>query len=137
MTPVFKASLAYFALTFAAGFILGPIRVLVVVPRFGETVGVALETPFMLLAIIVAARWVVRRWAVPAAWPDRLAVGGLALLLQQASDIAVGIALRNMTLAQHLAHFATPAGVILIGLLLALFLAPAFSPPKAGAARAG
>ena len=33
--PVFKAALAYFALLFALGWVLGPIRELLVIPRFG------------------------------------------------------------------------------------------------------
>jgi len=33
---ILKAALAYFALVFGAGFMLGPIRILWVAPRLGE-----------------------------------------------------------------------------------------------------
>ena len=54
------AMLFYFGLVFGTGFLLGPIRVLWLEPRFGPIIATACEAPFMLLAILVAARWVPR-----------------------------------------------------------------------------
>ena len=48
------AMLFYFGLVFGVGFLLGPIRVLWLEPRFGPIVATACEAPFMLLAILVA-----------------------------------------------------------------------------------
>jgi hypothetical protein len=59
------AGLTYFALVFGVGFILGPIRILLIVPRLGERVAELLEAPVMLLVIIFAALWVVRRFRLP------------------------------------------------------------------------
>src|SRR3984893_18732776 len=54
------AMLFYFGLVFGVGFLLGPIRALWLEPRFGPIIATACEAPFMLLAILVAARWVPR-----------------------------------------------------------------------------
>jgi hypothetical protein len=60
-----KAAVIYFLFVFAVGWVLGPIRELWVVPRFGRTTGVLLEAPIMLIAMIISARWVIRRFDVP------------------------------------------------------------------------
>ncbi|MEJ2008058.1 MAG: hypothetical protein P8Z30_07880 [Acidobacteriota bacterium] len=71
-----KAGALYFALVFGAGFVLGIVRVLWVVPRVGTRTAELMETPFMLLAIIAAAWWVVRRFSLPATPMVRLSAGG-------------------------------------------------------------
>lgn len=42
---ILKAGALYFALAFGAGFVLGTIRVLWAVPRFGERTAELMETP--------------------------------------------------------------------------------------------
>jgi len=51
----------YFALVFAAGRVFGPVRELLVASRVGRTAGVLAEASLMLLVIVVAAPWTVRR----------------------------------------------------------------------------
>ena len=46
-TRTIKAGIAYFALVFGAGFVLGMIRVPFLVPRLGERVAELVEMPFM------------------------------------------------------------------------------------------
>ena len=53
----------YAAAVFAAGFLLGTLRVLWLVPRFGPTAAVALELPLILAVSWIACRHVAR--AVP------------------------------------------------------------------------
>jgi hypothetical protein len=57
-----RAALLYFALVMGTGFAFGCVRVLLLVPRIGERYAELVEMPFMLLAIVVAARYVVRRF---------------------------------------------------------------------------
>src|SRR6202022_865562 len=78
---VVKAGVFYFALVFGAGFVLGPIRILWVVPRLGTRVAELLEAPIIFVITIVAARWAVRRLAVPYTASSRLSMGGIALSL--------------------------------------------------------
>ena len=78
---VLKAGSLYFALVFAAGFVLGTIRTLWVVPRVGVRKSELMETPIMLVVTIVVARWVVIRLAVPPTPSVRLGMGCIALIL--------------------------------------------------------
>ena len=80
-TRTARAALAYFALVFGAGFILGSIRVPFLVPRLGERVAELIEMPFMFVIIVFAARFIVKRFALPIAAPLRLSVGIVALAL--------------------------------------------------------
>jgi hypothetical protein len=68
--PILKAGALYFALVFGAGFVLGTIRSLWIVPRLGTRMSELTETPIMLVIIILAARWIVRRPAVPSTPPQ-------------------------------------------------------------------
>jgi hypothetical protein len=59
-----KASLIYFLMVFSAGFILGTIRVLCTAPAFGERAAELLESPVMLVMILVSARYNVFQFSV-------------------------------------------------------------------------
>ena len=64
---ILRTALIYFALVFGAGFVLGPLRVLFVVPRIGPRAAELAEIPLMLVVIWFAARWIARRGAPPPA----------------------------------------------------------------------
>src|SRR6266516_4152174 len=67
---ILKGGVLYFALVFGAGFMLGTIRTLWVVPRFGTRIAELMEMPIMLIVTIVAARWIALHLAVPSRrWP--------------------------------------------------------------------
>jgi len=74
-----------------------------VVPRLGERTAELIEAPLMLAVTIVAARWVVRRLAVPAVVPQRLGMGltGLGLLL--VAELVVVLLVRGLTVGQYIA----------------------------------
>ena len=72
---------SYISLAFGAGFVLGTIRTLWVVPRVGSRTAELLEMPIMLVVTIVAARWTVLRLSVPMMWSARLGMGCIALVL--------------------------------------------------------
>lgn len=94
-----KPGIIYFLLVFGAGFVLGTIRELVVVPYVGHRIAELMEMPLMLLAMVLAALWVTRRFPEPRNNAGRLAIGGIALGLMLAGEMAVGIGLRGMTAA--------------------------------------
>lgn len=98
---VLKAGATYFALVFGAGFILGPIRILRIVPRFGVRIAELMEAPLMLIVIILAAKWAVRKFQVAAVVSERLAVGLLALSLMVALEFTLVLKLRGLTLAEY------------------------------------
>lgn len=101
---VLRAGLAYFAIAFAAGMTLGPLRLFFLVPRLGTRAAELLELPVMLGVCGLAARWCARRWAVPAAAGPRLAMGGLAVALLLAFEFTLVLRLRGLTLAGYLAE---------------------------------
>lgn len=94
---VVKPALLYFFAIFGLGFVLGPIRVLLLEPHMGERAAVLAELPVMLALIIVAARWINRRFLSSTAPWQRLSVGGIALLVMLAAEFAVGMGLRRLS----------------------------------------
>jgi hypothetical protein len=95
-TRMRKAAATYFAMVFGTGFILGPIRLLWLVPRVGVRAAELMEIPIMMVAIVLAARFVVRRY--PAA--PRVPTGLIALGLLLAAEIGLGVALSGRSVAQ-------------------------------------
>ena len=100
---ILKAGLLYFALVFGAGFVLGPIRILWVVPRFGTRIGELMEAPIMFVITIAAARWVVRRLAVPSIPSRRLGMGCVALSLLLIGEFTLVLWLRGLSVREYLA----------------------------------
>ena len=90
-------ALAYFLIVFGAGFLLGTIRVLFLLPVLGERAAELLEMPFMLIVTVLAARWIDRRFLTGVDDRGRIRVGVLATGLVLIADFVVGIALRGMT----------------------------------------
>lgn len=118
------AAVIYFAMVFLVGLVLGPARVLWLEPWLGNALAVLVEAPFLVAAMWFAARAAPAWTRVEGAWPSFLAVGLLALVLQQVADLAVGFGLRGMTLQHQMAYFATPAGMIYAASLIIFTLMP-------------
>jgi hypothetical protein len=124
MTRTIKAGALYFALVFGAGFVLGPVRVLWVAPAVGSRMAELIEAPIMLAVIVAAARWIVRRLAVPPAAGSRLGMGGLALALILASEFALVLPLRGLTIAEYLTTRDPVSATVYYLLLGVVVLAP-------------
>jgi hypothetical protein len=119
-----KAGTLYFALVFGAGFVLGIPRVLWIAPNLGARAAELAESPVMLVVIIFAARWVVRRFSLPPTIPDRLGPGIIALVLLLAAEFTVVLKIRHLTLAQYIAGRDPVAGTVYILMLLLFALMP-------------
>ena len=114
--------LVYFALVFGVGFLLGTVRVLALEPRLGERAEL-IEAPLMLVAIIVSARFVVRRFpAVQRA--SYLASGGIALFLLVVVELFVVLTLRGMSISQYFAERDPVAGSVYVVMLIIFALTP-------------
>ena len=86
-TSVLRAGAAYFAWVFGVGFLLGCIRVPLVVPRLGERMAELLEAPVMLVVIFLASRHVVHRFGVSAR--ASIPVGLLALVFLVIAELVL------------------------------------------------
>jgi len=116
-----RAGLVYFALVFAAGFVLGAIRVPLLEPRFGERAAQLIEMPIMLAVVYLAAGRVVRRGVAGERW---LAVGGVALGLLVAAELLLVVALSEEGLAADLAGRDPVAGAAYLVSLVLFALMP-------------
>lgn len=122
---ILAAAALYFMTLFGAGFLLGSIRVLWLEPRLGPVTAVLCEAPFILAAIVIAARWMPRLARLKPRFGSMLLVGLGALILLLACDFAVGKFLRGLDAQQQIARFATTEGLIYAALLVVFALMPA------------
>jgi hypothetical protein len=119
-----KAGLCYFTLTFGAGFLLGPLRIFLMVPRVGARAAELVELPVMILVTWLAARWTIRRLHVPLSTGPRLVMGVLAFALLLAAEFSLVLPLRGLTLQQYFATRDPVSGVAYYASLVLLALMP-------------
>jgi hypothetical protein len=112
----------YFALVFAAGFAFGIVRVLLVVPQVGVMWAELMEAPLMLVVIVLAARWTVRRFHVAPTSRARIGMGLVALGLLLCAELTLVLGLRGLSIAEYVASREPVSGTVYI-LLLVLFAA--------------
>ena len=91
MPSAIKAGILYFAIVFAAGFLLGTLRLFILLPLTGEFAAVALELPVMLIISWLACRRLVARFSVPAMVSQRLAMGVLAFCLLMLAEVGLSV----------------------------------------------
>ena len=134
---ILRAAILYFLAVFAAGCVLGPIRVLVLAPRIGAFRAVLCEAPFLIAAMVLAARWVGR--CIPLATvSQRAAMGAAALALTLSAEIAGAIWLRDLTVTGAFAELGAPEGVLSLGLFALFAVLPALNaPPRPTASARG
>lgn len=118
------AGLAYFAAVFVIAFGLGMVRVFLLEPALPRFAAVLIEAPFLLAAILWAARALPPRFGPQKDPAGLLLMGVLGLTLQQLADATLGLTLRGVTLREQYAQFARPEGWLFAGLLVAFLLAP-------------
>ena len=121
-----KSGSLYFALVFAAGFALGPIRIFWVAPRVGARTAELLEAPVMLVVSVFVARWIVRRLGVPRKPASRLGMGAIALGLMLLAEFTLVLWLRSVSIHQYLAERDPFAGTVYYATLGVFAVMPLF-----------
>jgi len=116
-TRTMRAGITYFALVFAAGFVLGSIRVPFLEPRLGERLAELIELPFMFVAILVSARFVIRRFSLPANVRACAVAGFLALGLMVAAEVLLAVVIQDQTLGEYVANRDPVSGSIYLAML--------------------
>ena len=123
-----KAGVLYFAVVFGAGFVLGPIRIMWVVPRFGTRTAEILEAPIMLLVTIVAAAWIVQKLPLAPTPSKRLGMDGIGFALMIIAELSLVLWLRGLSVQEYFAtrdpvsgtvYYATLAAFVVMPLLVA------------------
>jgi len=123
---IVKAAGLYFALVFGAGFVLGAIRVLWLVPAVGTRMAELFEMPVMLAVSILWARWVTQYVQVPPTASSRIGMGGIALAMVLALDFTVILWIRGLSFRQYVEAFDPVAGTAYFVMLGLFALMPWF-----------
>jgi hypothetical protein len=121
------AGVAYFAMVFGAGFVLGPIRILWLAPRVGARIAELIEMPVMLAVIVLAARFLVRRMNVAPAVSSRIGMGLVGLVLLLTAEFTLVLRLRGMSIADYFAARDPVSGTVYTLSLAVLALMPLFA----------
>ena len=124
MTAMIRASFLYFALVMGAGFLLGSVRVLFVVPHLGERWAELAEMPIMAMVIFVAAGYILRRYPEVQTRGRALVVGFTALALSVSAELVLAVVLQSQSLAEYLASRDKISGSVYLVMLVAFALMP-------------
>ena len=120
---ILKATLTYFVIVFVAGFLLGVVRVLLVVPKLGVRSAELIEMPLMLLITIASAKFIVRWFAIQSI-RDRLTTGFFALFLMIAAEFVLVLRVRGLTLPQYFEERDPVSGTLYYVVLILFGLMP-------------
>jgi hypothetical protein len=116
---IWRAALLYGLFAFGLGFLLGTLRVLLIVPALGEAAAVMLELPVMLAACWWCAGWIVRRYR-PLDRGAALAIGLIGFAVLMVGELAVGVSMFGLTPAGWISGFTKPTAQLgLVAQLLA------------------
>ncbi len=107
----------YFGVVFGVGFLLGAVRVPLLVPRLGERWAELLEMPLMLVAIHWAAGLVLRRHRGGGRGPALLRIGALALLLLLLAELLLAMLLSGLSPAAYVASRDPVSGAVYLAML--------------------
>jgi len=121
---VLKAAVVYFVIVFGAGFVLGTVRTLFVLPLVGSRTAELLEMPLMLTVIVLGARWINRHLTAAATSSTQISVGLFALALVLLAEIAVGVGLRGQSPVESLLNRDPVSGTIYYVMLGVFTLMP-------------
>jgi len=112
MVVAAQAGTVYALIVFGVGFVLGTVRVLLIVPRLGETTAVILETPLMLAASWYVCRWCVERLDVPRTITSRSIMGVVAFGVLMLAELALALLAFGRPFAEQFGVYVTGAGAI-------------------------
>lgn len=108
---ILRAAIAYWAVVFALGFVLGTVRVLWLAPLVGLMPATALELPVMLGASWLASGWLVRRFAITTGGAA-LATGLAAFGLLMAAECILATTMIGQSPAEWLAGLRQPHALL-------------------------
>lgn len=123
MPGFLKGALLYFAVVFGAGFLLGTVRVLIVVPSLGTRAAELIELPIMLMVTIVSAKCLVHRLSIKSGL-HRLTMGSVALVLLLLAEFTFVLWVRGLTIKTYFATQDPVSGTVYLITLVLFALMP-------------
>lgn len=120
----------YTLAAFGLGFLLGPVRELVLAPLMGRLWALLMKLPLMLLFCWWVAPRIIHRCAVPPG-AARLRMGFAALTILLTLEFVTGMVLRGRDVQAWLADFTTSPGLATLLAYLVFALLPRWSRPTA------
>jgi len=117
-----KAGVIYFAIVFGVGFVLGTIRVFLVVPRIGERAAELIEEPIMFVTVFLAARWLLRKFSLESI-AEQLGAGWMGLGLLLAAEYGLMRA-QGLSVSKDIAQRDPVAGTVYLVMLLVFAMMP-------------
>jgi hypothetical protein len=120
-----RAAISYAALVFAAGFVFGTIRILVIVPRWGDLPAVLLESPIMLFVSWQMCGISVRLFNVRGVRAG-LAMGVTAFVVLMIAELVLSILAFGRSPIEFVAAYTTQAGAVGLISQVAFGLMPLF-----------
>ena len=112
MTQIAKAGFFYFLMVFAVGFLLGTIRVIYLIPRFGPVPAVLIELPILLAISWSACGIVLRHIEVPPQFGERLAMGTVAFVILMLAEVIFATLEFGQAIPDYLAQYSTAHGAL-------------------------
>jgi hypothetical protein len=107
-----RAGFIYFVVVFTIGFVLGAIRVLVVIPRTGELIAILIELPLMLTASWFVCKSLISRFQVAPKTIDRFIMGASAFSFLLVAEIALSTSVFGNPLNSAFVGYLTLHGII-------------------------
>ncbi|RLU04024.1 MAG: hypothetical protein D9N11_01115 [Ketobacter sp.] len=112
-----RVALLYFLAVFAAGFVLGTIRVLLLVDVLGERLAELVEMPVMAVVCALAAKYLIKRNIKELTATGAVLVGLMALAILLLFEFTVVLWLRDIPLSEYIANRDPVSGIAyLVGL---------------------
>lgn len=102
----------YFAIVFAAGFVLGTVRVLVLEPVLGGFAAVAIETPVILAVSWIVSGVLIRRLAIAPGLAARLVMGVSAFFFLLTAELGLSVLGFGLSATEFAAGLMEPAGLL-------------------------
>lgn len=124
MPKTIRPALVYFAIVIGAGFILGVVRVPILVPRIGERWAELAEMPVMAAVIFFAAGYLLRHFPEICSPRRSLVTGFLALAFSVAAELGLAVVLQDQTLVEFIGSRDKISGSVYVGLLLVFAVMP-------------
>jgi hypothetical protein len=132
MRKILIVALLYFCIVFAAGFALGTVRVLFLVPVLGERYAELAEMPLMIATSAIAARYLILKYIRDLSFVKACIAGAIALVLLLAVEFTVVLTLRGISISESIASRDPVSGLAYLISLLFYSAAPALFYVRGG-----